>query len=537
MGRRHVLGLGEVLVQMVEFPDVALEGLAWRMVGDRLPAALPQAAVAEHLEVLRRTARRVGVAEAGGEGDAFHGLLLDAGEDLGSLEAQQFEDRGRHVAGVAELVTQLAAGLDAVRPTGHQRVADAAAMGVLLVALEGGVRRHGPAPGEVGVGVGATDVVDAGDLLGHGFWLAVVGAHGVDHAEGAALLAGAVVAQDQDQGVVAQAGLIQEGDKAGQVAVGVVQHGGEGALEAGEQALFIRRMLGPWTHHVVARRHAGVGRHDAHGLLPRQALLALHVPALREHRVVVPDQVLGRLVRGVAGAVGEPAKPGLVRRVGGVVGDVADGLVGQVLGQVVAVGIPARRIDRCVVPHKFGRELVGLRVHEAVVAVEPAAQRPALERAGRSRLGQGCDVPLADHVVAIAGGAQHLRQGAGLGRDLAAVARIAGVEVGQAADAHRMVVASRQQRRPRGGAHGGRVKAGVAQAFSGQGVDGGRGDGRAVAAEVGEADVVEQHDQDVGAASRRLGRGRPPRLGLRNGLADPAAISCIRHVDTPRRLS
>ena len=44
----------------------------------------------------------------------------------------------------------------------------------------------------------------------------------------------------------------------------------------------------------------------------------------------------------------------------------------------------------------------------------------------------------------------------------------------------------------------------VAQALGGEPVDGRRPDGRAVAAEIGEADVVEQHDQDVGRARRRL---------------------------------
>ena len=155
--------------------------------------------------------------------------------------------------------------------------------------------------------------------------------------------------------------------------------------------------------------------------------------------------------------------------------------------------------------HQFRRVLVGLGVQEAVEAVEAAAQRPAVERPGRAALGQRRDVPFADHVVAIGVRPQHLGQRAGLARDLAAIAGIAAVEIGEAADADRMVVAAGQQRRARGRAHRGGMEAGVAQAFGREPVDGRRLDRRAVAAEIGKADIVEQHDEDIGRARRRLG--------------------------------
>jgi hypothetical protein len=44
-------------VQVVELPPVGVEGVPGRVEGHRLPAVLPQAAVAEHLEVLRLGAR------------------------------------------------------------------------------------------------------------------------------------------------------------------------------------------------------------------------------------------------------------------------------------------------------------------------------------------------------------------------------------------------------------------------------------------------------------------------------------------------
>ncbi|OIQ66442.1 hypothetical protein GALL_519860 [mine drainage metagenome] len=59
------------------------------------------------------------------------------------------------------------------------------------------------------MGVRPADVVDPGQLLGHRLALHIVGPHGVDHAERPALLAGAVVGQHQDQGVVLDPRLIQ----------------------------------------------------------------------------------------------------------------------------------------------------------------------------------------------------------------------------------------------------------------------------------------------------------------------------------------
>ncbi len=91
---------------------------------------------------------------------------------------------------------------------------------------------------------------------------------------------------------------------------------------------------------IVASRQAGVRGDEAQGLLPREAPVALDVPALCEQRIVVGDQVLGPLVRRVAGAIGEPGQPGGVRRIGGVVGDEADRLVGEIAG--VSMGVLSR---------------------------------------------------------------------------------------------------------------------------------------------------------------------------------------------------
>src|SRR5207244_9157540 len=64
------------------------------------------------------------------------------------------------------------------------------------------------------------------------------------------------------------------------------------------------------------------------------------------------------------------------------------------------------------------------------------------------------------------------------------------------------------------------VKVRVAEAIRREAVDVRRLDGRAVAAEVGEAGVIEDDRDYVWGSPRRRRRGRPPRLRLRDGLAD-----------------
>ena len=188
--------------------------------------------------------------------------------------------------------------------------------------------------------------------------------------------------------------------------------------------------------------------------------------------------------------------------------------------------------DVGVVTHQLGGVLVGLGVEESVVAVEAAPERPAVERAGRAGLGESGDVPLADEVVAVAVRAQQLGECRDVGVDLAAVAGEPAVEVGEAAHADRVVVASRQQRRPRRRAHRGRVESGVPEPLGGEPVDRRCGDLGAVAAEVGEPDVVEHHEQHVGAL-RRHRRRRPPRCRVLDRGSDAPFELAGRHALEP----
>ena len=293
----------------------------------------------------------------------------------------------------------------------------------------------------------------------------------------------------------------------------MVHHAGEGGLQPGQVALLLRRVVVPGPHVVVARRQLGAGRHHAQRQLLGQPALALHIPPGGKNGVVAADQPGRRLMRGMHCAQRQPAQPGRLRQFRHMPGQEADGLVHQVFRQVIALLRRTRRLNRRVVAHKFRRVLVRRRIHEAVEAVEPAGQRPAIERPGAAAFGQRGDVPLAQHVGAVAVRAQHFCQRPGFLADLAAIPGKTAVEVRQAANPRRVVVAPGQQRGAGGGAHRRGMEAGIAQPLGRQPVDRRRAHRGAEAAEVGEAGIVEQHQQDVRRTLGRAGWCRPVRLG------------------------
>ncbi len=177
-----------------------------------------------------------------------------------------------------------------------------------------------------------------------------------------------------------------------------------------------------------------------------------------------------------------------------------------------------------VVAIELRRELVGLALQEAVVAVEPARQRPLVEWASDRRLFHRRQVPLADDEGRIAVRPQHLRDRAGALRHRAGAVRKAGVPVGEPAHADRVMVAPGQQRRPRRRAQRRGVEVRVAQAAGGQPIDVRRLDRGAVTAEMREAEIVEQHHQHIRRPLPRPRIVRPPRFRLRNRAPDGAFV-------------
>ena len=115
--------------------------------------------------------------------------------------------------------------------------------------------------------------------------------------------------------------------------------------------------------------------------LAGEGLVPPPVPALVEPAAVALDP-LGRGVVGrVAGPGAEVEEEPAVHVDGPQVGQLGDGLVGQVGAQVVALLDRPRRLDRVVVVVEGGDELVGLAAVEPVPAVEAPGQGPAVARA------------------------------------------------------------------------------------------------------------------------------------------------------------
>ena len=107
----------------------------------------------------------------------------------------------------------------------------------------------------------------------------------------------------------------------------------------------------------------------------------------------------------------------------------------------------------------------------------------------------------------------------------AAAAPVAGKARGQIrhpAHAAAVMIAPGQQARPGGGAQGRGVEVGEADPVVRHAVDDGGLDVRAVTAELGETDVVEHDENDVGGVLGRSRSGRPPGLRVAPVVADLA---------------
>ena len=240
--------------------------------------------------------------------------------------------------------------------------------------------------------------------------------------------------------------------------------------------------------------------------------LAQRVPAGGVAPVVACDVLGFRMQRCVHGALTVVEEERLVR-VGRLrLADHRDGSIGQVVGQEVALRVLVD-VDRVVVVDHAVR-LVQVRepVEEAVVPVEALLQRPRRTVAGVVLGAVGAQVPLADHERLVAGATQELRHRRRQVGQLHGVPREPRIGVRHVAHARSMGFETGEQRGTGRRAHRGGVEVGVAHALLREAVEVGRGDLRAVAAEVGEPQVVAQHDDHVRgpfAAGRRLRpRGR-----------------------------
>src|SRR5216684_4965698 len=183
---------------------------------------------------------------------------------------------------------------------------------------------------------GAADFVDACEFLGEGLGPEVAGTGGVDIAERTALLAGAIVGSNEDDRIRQHACLVEESHEAGQVPIGMVEHGRIGRLQAGEETPLVGAVVLPGLHAVVPWRQARRCRHDARGLLPLYPEKTLGIPAVLENRIVALDELEGRLMRRMARPEREPQEPWRVGLLCRVPGQETDRLIDEVSCQVVA---------------------------------------------------------------------------------------------------------------------------------------------------------------------------------------------------------
>ena len=197
-------------------------------------------------------------------------------------------------------------------------------------------------------------------------------------------------------------------------------------------------------------------------------------------------------------------------------------MIGQVLGQVIALRRATRRLHLVVVVDQLGIPLAGVAAQEPVEAVETAPERPPVIGPGGGLLLGRHQMPLADHVGVVAVLLQHLRQETVLERDVAVITRIAGRQLGDRRHPVGVVVAagdhagSRRRTQRRG------VHAVVAQPAGRERVQMRRGDRTPVTAELPEPGVVQNNEQHIGRSGNRPHRLRPRRRRLVGGPAHPA---------------
>ena len=137
----------------------------------------------------------------------------------------------------------------------------------------------------------------------------------------------------------------------------------------------------------------------------------------------------------------------------------------------------------------------------AVVAIEAALEGPIgviLEGLGGLAWG---DVPLTDGIVSVAGGVEDFGDGEALAVEISAIAWEM-VIVDHVADASLVGVQAREERGAAGATAGGVIELGEADSVGGEGIEVRGGDFATETTEIGEAHIVGEDDDDIGAGGR-----------------------------------
>jgi hypothetical protein len=375
--------------------------------------------------------------------------------------------------------------------------------------------------------------------------------HLVDGAVRSALAARAVVADHDDDGVVELTGLLEVVEQATDVMIAVGDEPGVDLGHPAKELLLVIAQRVPRSDHVhrrpglalralrvdvgVERRQLGPRGDEPHLELTSEHLLAVLLVAHVELALVLVGPLLGHVVRGVGATGREVHHPRLVgiRRLS--VADVLQRLVGDVLGEVVAVLGLGGLLDRLVVLDEQRVPLVRLSAQEAVEALEAATERPLLPRAGGVVVVVRREVPLAERVRAVAVVDEDLRDHRVLEGDAPVGGRKAGGELRDARHTVRRGVTPGEETRARRRAERRGVKLRVAQPHLGDTRHVGGLDETAVAVEGAEADVVPADVEDVRGAVLGLHRleGRPIGLGITSIECDSSVEALLGHGMSP----
>ena len=321
------------------------------------------------------------------------------------------------------LMPRPAAGAETGGPVHDERVRDTTFMGVALEPLERSVPGPGPSPRVVVVGLGGSEVVDPLEVLFEALGDEIEEILLVERSPGATLGRCTVVAHDDHDRVLGLTELLDEVEEACHLRVRMAEEPGEDLHEPSGESLLVGAQRVPGRDPRGALGELRSGGQESRGQLAGEHLLPPPVPALVEVPPVRRDGVGGSLVRRMAGSGCEPQKEGSRRRGSPKVGEVADGVVRQVLGQVVPLVRTARRLDRLVVADQLGVVLVRLSSHEAVVPIETTPQGPLVAGAAGRHLGGRRQVPLSDSEGGVPVRAEYLGQEPVLFRDRRVVAR------------------------------------------------------------------------------------------------------------------
>ena len=201
---------------------------------------------------------------------------------------------------------------------------------------------------------------------------------------------------------------------------------------------------------------------------------------------------------------------------------VLNGLVGR-CGLQVPVGIVLERIDGCRIAEQVRLPLAGIAADKTVEIIEAHSVWPLIERPGLARLVRRRVVVFTEPRCCVPVLFQDCADGALVNRDYRVVAREPRRYFAHHAEAHRVMVTSRDDRRARRRAERRRMEIRVAQPRRGETIHCWCGDHPTKRPRRTEAAIIGHDQQNIRRPLRRDDAGRPPGCRLRCPLLDHAA--------------